>query len=101
MNCGRAVPATVPSGAGWQHGDHLDFQQKPVTREPTDLYCRRRRRSVLAHVAVAYLAEDWDVCCYIGKVGVELNDVLEAAAHGSERGLQILEHLRRLCAEIA
>src|SRR6516165_6047768 len=99
MNSGHAASAAAPSGARWQHGDHLDFQQKPVTREPPDLYRRRRRRSVLAYVAIAYLAVDWDVRGYVGEIGVELNDVLKAAAHSSERGLQILEYLRRLCAE--
>src|SRR6516165_7061687 len=30
------------------------------------------------HVSVAHLAEDWDLRCYIGEIGIELNDVLDA-----------------------
>ena len=53
-----------------------------------------------SEIAVAHLAQDRQVVD-VDEIVVELHHVLEAAADRGERGLQVLEHLHRLGAEVA
>src|SRR3954466_9368851 len=80
------------------HGHCVDLDKPFGTYQAFnhDQGTRRRIRGV--HEFIAYLADDWDLCCVYGfnHVDVQLDDVASIASGSFGRGLQVLEDLLRL-----
>lgn len=83
-----------------KHGDGLDFEQKLLAGEATNLYGGTRGQLLRVDKLVAYLADDRHLRHIDDEVG-ELDYITKATANSAERDVEILEDLLRLSAHVA